>query len=140
MQPAEEVAVLESIGGSATDRDAFYTMMEQAMAKAPAAMRAEGEVTLSIFRQDVAARKLPSPLDVPTTVILAGRTASLPQAAVKFDTKKYAELTQQGRVERLRGWVRRGGEFHVATAAGHNVHLDAPDLVIEAIRRLVQAR
>ena len=140
MEPAEEVALLESIGGSAADRDAFYTMMERALAKTPPAMRAEGEVTLSIFRQDVAGRKLPPPLDVPTTVILAGRTASLPQAAVKFDTKQYAQLTQQRRVERLRGWVRGGGEFHVATAAGHNVHVDDPDLVIEAIRRAAQAR
>lgn len=137
MAPAEELALIESAGGSAADRDAFYAMMERAMVKAPAAMRSEGDVTLSIFRQDVTARKLPAALDVPTTVILAGRPAILPQAAAKFDTRKYAELTHQQRVERLRGWVRRGGEFHVATAAGHNVHVDAPDLVIEAIRRIV---
>ena len=137
-EPADEIALLESIGGSAADREAFFKMMEQAMSKAPPAMRAEGDVTLALFRQNVAGRKLPAAPDVPTTVILAGRTAAIPQAGVAFDTKRYAELTQQSRVQRLRGWARRGGEFVVAANARHNVHADDPQLVIDAVRRLLK--
>ena len=139
-EPAEEIALFESIGGSATDREAFFKMMEQAMSKAPPAMRAEGDVTLALFRQDVAGRKLPAVPDVPTTVILAGRVAVMPQAGIAFDTKRYAEISQQRRVERLRAWARRGGEFIVAANARHNVHADDPDLVITAIRRLLESR
>src|SRR5688500_13342896 len=138
-EPSEEIALLESIGGSAADREAFFKMMEQAMAKTPPAMRAEGDVTLALFRQNVAGRTLPAAPDVPTTVILAGRTAAIPQAGVAFDSKRYAELTQQSRVQRLRGWARRGGEFLVAANARHNVHADDPQLVIEAIRRLLKS-
>lgn len=139
-EPAEEIALLESIGGSAADRESFFSMMEQAMAKAPPAMRAEGDVTLAIFRQDVAGRNLPAVPDVPTSVIIAGRVGAIPQAGVKFDTKRYSEITQQRRVERLRNWPRRGGEFLIADKAGHNVHADAPQLVIDAIRRLLPGK
>jgi pimeloyl-ACP methyl ester carboxylesterase len=139
-EPRDEVAIFESIGAGAAARDAFYELMERAMANAPAPLRAEGAVTMGIMRSDVAGRKLPTAPDVPTTVILAGRPPVLPPSGLPFDTKRYADATQQARLRRLREWVRREGEFVVATNAGHMVHADEPELVIGAIRRLVQAR
>jgi pimeloyl-ACP methyl ester carboxylesterase len=75
---------------------------------------------------------------VSSTVILAGKTPFLPQGELPFDAKKYVEAMHQDRAVRLRGWVRGQGEFIVAPNAGHFVHAEAPDLVIEAIQRLVR--
>jgi pimeloyl-ACP methyl ester carboxylesterase len=135
-EPADEITIFESIGAGRAARDAFYDVMERAMADAPAPLRAEGAVTMNIFRQDVASRQLPSAPDVPTTVILAGKPASFPPNGLPFDTTRYADAVQRHRRQRLRGWVRGGGEFLVAMNAGHLVHADDPELVIEAIRRL----
>ena len=139
-EPSNEIAMFESIGAGAAARTAFYDLMERGMANAPDAMRAEGTVTLRIFRSEVAARRIPAAPDVTTTVILAGRPATLPPSGLPFDTKRYAEAVYRDRLDRLRHWVRGGGEFLVATNAGHMVHADDPKLVIGAIARVVQGR
>lgn len=136
-EPADEIAIFESIGAGPASRDAFYDLMERAMAGAPAPLRAEGAVTLSIFKQAVAERLLPAAPAVPTTVILAGKPASLPPRGLPFDTARYADAVQQFRLMHLRGWVRQGGEFLVASNAGHLVHAEAPAPVVGAIRRLM---
>jgi pimeloyl-ACP methyl ester carboxylesterase len=41
-------------------------------------------------------------------------------------------------VGRLRSWASDDGTFHVAVDAGHMVHADDPDLVLDAIRRLAE--
>ena len=138
--PTDELAIFESIGADAAARDAFYSLMERGMAGAPAPMRAEGEVTLGLFKADLAGRRLPPAPDVPTTVILAGKPAVLPPGSVPFDTRRYAEAVQQARLRRLREWVRAPGELLIATSSGHLVHVSEPQLVIEAIRRLVERR
>ena len=136
--PADEVAIFESIGAGAAARDAFYDLMERAMAGAPAPIRAEGAVTLGMFEQDLAARRLPPAPRVPTTVILAGKAAVLPSRGLAFDTRRYADAVQQSRLRRLRAWVREPGEFLVAENSGHLVHVSEPALVVGAIRRLIQ--
>jgi len=138
LSPSDEVAIFESIGAGAAARDAFYGLMERAMANATAPLRAEGAVVVSILKQDLPARKLPEQPNVSATVMLAGRAPFLPQGALPFDTKKYVAAMQQDRAARLRTWVRGQGEFIVAPNAGHFVHAEAPELVIEAIRRLVR--
>jgi pimeloyl-ACP methyl ester carboxylesterase len=137
--PADEIALFETIGAGSPARDAFYEMMEVAMADAPAPLRAEGAVTLGLFRQDMSGRRLPEAPDVPTTVILAGQPTMLPSNILPFDTQRYADAVQRSRVHRLGAWVRGHGEFHVAVHCGHVIHADDPELVIETIRRLLDA-
>ena len=136
--PADELAVFEAIGSNAAGRDAFYRMMTEAVAKAPPALRSLGETTMQVMTSDLAARKLPAPPPVPTTVILAGKQFPLPQADLPFDTGKHAAAMQEFRVKRLQSWVRAPGEFIIAANSGHMVQLSEPDLVIEAIRRMYQ--
>jgi pimeloyl-ACP methyl ester carboxylesterase len=137
LSPTEEIAIFESIGAGAAARDAFYGLMERAMANASAPLRAEGAVVVSLLKRDLPARKLPELPNVSSTVILAGKTPFLPQGELPFDAKKYVEAMHQDRAVRLRGWVHGQGEFIVAPNAGHFVHAEAPEVVIEAIRRLV---
>lgn len=87
--------------------------------------------------QDVADRNLPSVPDVPATVILAGRPPTMPAAGLPFDAGKYTEALYQLRLQRLRGWARAPEEFAVAKQSGHFVHRQEPQVVIDAIRRLL---
>jgi pimeloyl-ACP methyl ester carboxylesterase len=137
--PADERALFESIGAGAAAFDEFYAFMERSAAGAPAAVRAEALSTLGIFRQEVADRGLPPVAPVPATVILAGKPPAVPQAGTPFDAAKYAHALYQLRLRRLRDWVRPPGEFTIAENAGHFVHVQQPDLVIEAIRRFIPA-
>jgi pimeloyl-ACP methyl ester carboxylesterase len=49
----------------------------------------------------------------------------------------YAHAMHESQVRRLRSWAMKGGTFQVAANAGHIVHADDPELVIDAIRSLV---
>ena len=132
------VAVFQSIGSTAAARDSFYAIMERSMVNAPAALRSEGAATMAIFKADLAERKLPSAPPVPTTVLVAGKPAALPPTGLPFDSKRFAEAAYSGRLHSLRRWVREPGQFIVAANSGHMIHLTEPELVIEAIRRLVR--
>jgi pimeloyl-ACP methyl ester carboxylesterase len=135
---ADELAVFESIGSNAAARDSFYSIMERAMTNAPPALRSEGAVTMSIFKQDIAERRLPPVPAVPATILVAGRPVVLPQAGVPFDTKRFADASYQARLRSLRGWGKEPGRFIVATNSGHMIHVTEPQLVIDAIRALTQ--
>jgi pimeloyl-ACP methyl ester carboxylesterase len=135
---AAEIAVFESIGSNAAARDSFYTIMERAMTNAPPALKAEGAVTMSIFRQDLAERKLPPVPSVPASVLVAGRPVVLPQPGVPFDTKRFADASYQARLRALRGWAREPGTFIIAAKSGHMIHVTEPQLVIDAIRALTR--
>jgi pimeloyl-ACP methyl ester carboxylesterase len=137
LSPAEELAVFASIGANDGARNAFYQIQERAMANAPDPLRAEAAVILSLMRKDTAERGLPESPDIPASVIVAGKPAVFPRNALPFDSAAYALAMYQDRLQRLRGWVREPGSFLVASDSGHIVHADAPEAVIEAIRRLV---
>lgn len=138
--PEDEIAVFESIGAGVAERDAFHRMMEQSMsAGMPDPIRAESEVVMTLLRTDLNERGLLPPPDVPTSVVLAGRLMVLPTGILPFDTEAYARAIQEDRVRRLRTWA-PGGAFVVAESAGHFVHVDDPELIIEIIRELTQAR
>ena len=135
--PDDEKALFESIGAGASAREDLYAFMERAVADAPPPLQAEAAVTTALFRQDVARRNLPPVPEVPATVILAGRPPTIPEAGLPFDAKKYAEALYQLRLQRLRAWVRAPGEFKVAEQSGHFVHRQEPQVVIDAIGRLL---
>src|SRR5690606_25237970 len=137
--PADEAEVFEAIGADPSARAAFEALMEQSLAEAPAAARAEGEVILDLFRREVEDRGIPPAPDVPTSVIVAGEVTPLPADLVPFDTEAYAREVQRRRIESLRAWVRPPGTFQVAEDIGHFVHDEEPDLVYHAIQSLLEA-
>jgi pimeloyl-ACP methyl ester carboxylesterase len=137
---ADLIAVFESFGAGPAEYDAFDRMMKQAMTSAPEPLRAESEVIMALLESDPESRAIPAAPDVPTSVIVAGRVAAPPQGLLPFDTKAYADAMQASQARRLRSWVKGGGTFEVATAAGHMIHANDPRLVIRAIRRLVEQR
>ena len=138
--PDDEKRIFESIGAGSAAREEFYGFMERSVASASAAVKAEAVVMVGLFKQGVAARSLPPAPRVPATVILASRPPAMPSSGLPFDSTKYAASLYQLRLRQLRGWVRPPGEFIVATSAGHFVHRDEPQLVIDAVRRLLESR
>jgi pimeloyl-ACP methyl ester carboxylesterase len=135
---ADMVALFESFGAGAAEYDAFTTMMARFMASAPAPMRAEDAVLSNLLNADLESRGLPPPPRVPASVIIASRVGVPPQKGLPFDTRAYAKALHEMKLKRLRTWVTNGGTFEVAENAGHIVHVDAPALIIAAIRRLVE--
>jgi pimeloyl-ACP methyl ester carboxylesterase len=135
---ADLVALFKSFGATAADYDALDRTMKQALASAPAPLRAEAEVVGALLDSDLASRAIPPAPRVPTTVLVAGRVTAPPQRLIPFDARAYAEAMQASRVERLRAWASGDGSFHIADSAGHMIHMDDPELVVDAIRRLVE--
>jgi len=134
---ADLIALFESFGAGAAEYEAFNRIMEQAMSRTAAPVRAESEVIMGLLNDSLQSRKLPAAPDVPTSVIVAGRVSIPPRNLVPFDAAAYANAMHESQVRRLRGWVMNGGTFQVAANAGHIVHADDPQLVIDAIRGLV---
>jgi hypothetical protein len=93
-------------------------------------------VITDLLDSDLESRGLRPPPLVPASVIVAGRVGVPPQGSLPFDTSAYAKALHESQVRRLRAWVVEGGAFEVATSSGHSVHVDDPDRVINAIRRL----
>lgn len=136
--PEDERALFASIGADPSARDAFYQLQERGLAAASAELRAEAEVVLDLMRSEVGARRLPGPPTVPSSVVLAGRPPVFPAGVLPFDAEAYAAAIQALRRSRLESWVQPPGRLMVATEAGHFVHVDAPDIVVEVIRELVR--
>ena len=131
------VALFNSFGAGEAEYDAFDLVMKKSIAGLPAALRSEAAVIFELLATDIERRGLPSQPDVPTSVIVAGRVGAPPQTLVPFDARAYAEAMHASQVRRLKAWVRNGGTFEVATASGHNVHVDDPARVVAAIRNLI---
>ena len=130
------IELFTSFGASAEGYGAFRKVMEAGVASLPEAVLAENTVVNSLLEGK--AGPLPQPPAVPSSVILAGRLPRFPPKPVlPFDTKAYAEAMQARRVKVLPAWVTGGGRFMVAENAGHSVHVDAPQLVIAEIERLI---
>lgn len=109
------------------------------MAAAPAPLRAEAEVVNNILRSDIEQRAILSPPKVPTSVIVAGRVAVPPGNLLPFDAAAYADAMHKSQVSRLQAWVVGTGTFEVAANSGHFVQEEEPELVVKAIRRLVES-
>jgi pimeloyl-ACP methyl ester carboxylesterase len=56
---------------------------------------------------------------------------------VPFDGDAYVKALQNARLTGLRRWAHGGGRYLVVDGAGHFVYRDAPDVVINEIRRLI---
>lgn len=127
-----------SFGATAKDFDAFFATMDTSTRSAPAAVRAEALVMMDLLRtRTLEARQLKPAPNIPSSVLLASRVASLPKGMVPFDGDAYVRALQNARVNGLRQWVQGSGRYLVVDGAGHFVYRDAPDVVIKEIQRLI---
>jgi pimeloyl-ACP methyl ester carboxylesterase len=127
-----------SFGATPKDLEAFFSNMETSVKDLPPAVRAESLTLMNVLRtRTIEERQLKPVPKIPSSVLLASRIAPFPKGMVTFDGDAYVKALQNTRVERLREWAHDGGRYAVVDGAGHFVHRDAPEVVIEEIRRLV---
>lgn len=119
----------------------FEADMRKYFAEAPPEIRAEIDVIDEFMNRDVADRRLPAMPGCPVAVILGGRPAPTPDIAlsVPLDWDVLA-------AEQLRARLRMGQKIIennpnatlvLANHAEHYVQKDDPDLIVEAIRRVM---
>lgn len=133
-------AMFVSFGATAKDLDAFFAVMDTSTRSQPGPIRAEALVMMELLRsrtlEERHLKPKPAP-NIPSSVLLASRVASLPKGMVPFDGDAYARALQNARLNGLRQWAQGSGRYLVVDDAGHFVHTDAPDIVIKEIQSLI---
>jgi pimeloyl-ACP methyl ester carboxylesterase len=129
-----------SFGATTKDLDAFFTAMDTSTRSQPAAVRAQVLVMMDLLRTSkLEERHLKPAPNIPSSVLLASRVIPLPKGTVTFDGAAYARALQDARLKGLRLWAHGSGRYLVVDGAGHFVHVDAPDVVITEIKRLIDS-
>lgn len=76
--------------------------------------------------------------DIPLVVIAAGRQATNPSVGLTEElAQQYAPVWRQMQTELAQ--LSTNGELVIAEESGHNIHLEQPGMVIDAIRQVVEA-
>lgn len=143
---AEELAALREIG--VADGEAALEAMDRASAyytsRLPPAIAAEYAVVDSLMEKVEPEERglLPAP-DVPLAILLGARYREPPPRPpgieFGFEFRDLFQARTAQRVRKMSAWAleAREGLFVVATHASHLLHRDDPDLLIDAIRRVV---
>jgi pimeloyl-ACP methyl ester carboxylesterase len=138
---AEGLATFREIGAADPDSalEDFRQEMRSYRTELPPSLAVEGAVIDSLRKVKPEKRGLLPAPEVPVAVLLTGeRNRSLPPPGMEFefDFQDYMEARTRQRIEKMDDWALESpdGLFVVSKRAGHYVHQDAPDLVIEAIR------
>lgn len=138
----DELALWDSIGVGEAEYDAaratFREETRELRAQMPPGLRAESEV-IEAFQSQVR-RQLPAMPDVPLAFLIAGRKEELPPGIVfPFDYSQYLEANVRQRVARFSELVLGSSQatLVLVTHSGHFIQNDDPDLVVEAIQRVV---
>lgn len=135
--PADFLAALEEIGaGRAEYLEIHGVALSDDM---PPGVRAETRMT-NVFFLDGEPLVLPQPTDLPVFVLFSG--LDVPADAQKthsFDVAAHVAALERRKIARLGGWIMQvpQGEMTIVPSSGHFVHLDEPDLALEAVRRVV---
>lgn len=142
---SEELAALREIG--VADAETALEAMDQAYtfyaSKNPPAIAAEYAVIDSLMKMEPDDRSLLPVPDVPTAVLLRVRYREPPPRPpgieFGFEYRDLFEARTRQRVRKMSAWALEApqGLFVLTTHASHNVHREDPDLVIDAIRRVV---
>lgn len=135
--------ILASIGAPPSALELFESVDEGELDRLSTPRRAEVEALRGLLARDVADRRIPVPPAVPTTVLLAGRFPEPPpRIAAVVDGRALGSALLAMRVQRMRAWLPDTiqGRLLVVESAGHFIHRDEPDVVIDAIRQIVARR
>lgn len=146
---ADFVSMFASVGAPQSFIDEFVAAGadDEALARASPAQRAEWEAVVTFMGTKVESRGVEAPLPVPTAVLQSGRMLSGPaepelrEGLGAEGARAYLAAFREHRLERMRGLLPagEGGSLHVVEEAGHFIHRNSPDAVIEAIRSIVTA-
>jgi len=142
----EALATFREIGVANPDSALknFRQELRSRWSEAPPSLAAEGAVSDSLRKVKPEKRGLLPAPEVPVAVLLTGErnlNVTLPPPGMEFgfNWEDYLEARTRQRIEKMDDWALESpdGLFVVSKRAGHYVHHDAPDLVIEAIHHVL---
>ena len=136
----DQLAPFEAIGAGEAGKEAMDNELRQLYSTAPPNVHAELRVMEELLDNGFASlRELPAPR-VPTAMLLAARYEEFPVSTpLPFDDRDLWEAELENRIDRLRRLAMGSpeGTFAVTSGSGHYIQVDAPELVVTAIRRVV---
>lgn len=141
--PKARLEIMKSIGSGEEGYEAILKADAAFAESLSPARRAAVEPVISVFKENVEPDFAPVP-KVPTIMLLAGklpdRSNNLHRGQkMPFDMDKFVNARLKNRIDRLSDWVLEAPEGMVIIArnSGHAIHQEEPDLVVDAIRRVV---
>lgn len=135
---SETMNVLESIGYGEDEYTAITESMEEMMKNLPESAQA-GVMPILDFYKNRQEPEVDTILEVPTSVILAGRYSPPYPEGTLPDPEKFFEASFNNKVEKIGEWALSvpEGLLIVNRNSGHAVQIEQPSMVVEAIRSVV---
>lgn len=144
---ADKLAALREAGAADADSalEAWVQARASSVSKAPPYIQSSMAVVDSLRAMEPEERGLLPAPDVPVAVLLGKRYRGPPPGPgieFGFDFREYDRVRTRQAIRKMSALALEAPEglFVVSTRAGHFVHHDAPDLVIDAIRHVVFPR
>lgn len=142
--PSAALSVLRAIGLGEEAYDADVEAMEGALPAIPPAAQADVMPINRLYAERTEPEYGPVP-SVPTVVLLAGKHRPPTPEEVEafgeppYDWQVHFEAKLREKIRRLGEWTLAAPEglFMVVRSSDHAVHLGEPELVVDAIRRVV---
>ncbi|HSM07240.1 MAG TPA: alpha/beta fold hydrolase [Longimicrobiales bacterium] len=135
--PADFGSALEEIGAA---RERMLEIYDGELGEdVPPGVRAESELVGAYFREG-REFDLPRPTDIPVSILFAGLDAPPDGDEVYgFDVSAHITAWERRKIARLGEWIMQVplGEMILVPSSGHFVHLDEPELALEAVRRVL---
>jgi pimeloyl-ACP methyl ester carboxylesterase len=135
-----ELAAFRDIGVGEAGRKAWYDAFLEFLADAPPGVRAQAEVIVELIDAEaVGSDGAAEGYQVPVAVLVATRHTPMPPSVqLPFDDRAFFEADRRHTLAYLNEVVLASPEatLVLATHAGHYIHGDDPNLVIEAVRRV----
>jgi parallel beta-helix repeat protein len=135
-----ELAAFRDIGAGEAGRKAWYDALLEFLADAPPGIRAQAEVIVELIDAEaVGPDGAAEGFQVPVAVLVATRHTPMPPSVqLPFDDRALFEADRRHTLAYLNEVVLASPEatLVLATHAGHYIHGDDPNLVIEAVRRV----
>lgn len=133
---------LAELGYHGDQQDSVIAQIERFMdslyEQAPPGIAAEWRMIRQFMAVPVGERGMSGPLEVPTAFLLSGRVEPPPPGAPDVFSRPLVQGQQAMRVSRFLPLIEGLPEatLVIAMHAGHYIHADDPDLVVEAIHRV----
>ena len=136
-----QLRALEKLGLGQEKYNVIEGIMAEYYEDAPPGIKAEYEVIAQLRNEDIDAKRFSPDINAPTAYLIAAKMQELPPdfPEVDMDMEKWFEYATDIGLKEVMNKIRSNTEttLIVASHATHYIHYDDPDLVIEAIRRVI---
>lgn len=137
---AEKLAPYDSVGAGKAGYDAFWSGFASVFKNAAPAVQAEFKVFHGLMEQELKDRDLQPAPNVPVVVIVAAKPYP-PFLKLPYDQQAHFKADVRHRIKILQEWTLTSshGTLVVSNHMSHAVPKEDPDLIVWAVRRVLDA-